>query len=68
MLQTITLTQLCETPTTIPRTYHIMVDKIDFVTELLQGSFVTVNGIEIKVIEPADYILNKLRAMGDFND
>jgi hypothetical protein len=67
VLQTITLTQFCETPTTIPQTYHIIVDKIDFVTELLQGSFVTVNGIDVKVIEPADYILNKLRSMGDFN-
>lgn len=68
MVKRITLTQMCDPPTTIPQTYHIMVNKIDLVTEISQGSIVTVNGIEFKVIEPAEYILNKLDSLGDTND
>jgi hypothetical protein len=58
---------MCDLPTTIPQTYHVMANKIDFVTELLQGSIVTVNGLDIKVIEPAEWILNKLN-LGDIDD
>ena len=70
MIKTITLTQFCEPPTTVPKTYYVIVDKIDVIEELPQGqgAFVTVNGLDIKVIEPADYILKKLQSMENFND
>ena len=69
MIKTITLTELTSDPLTIPRTYHVLVDKISHIIEpnTNQGCCVYV-GHELWVIEPADYILNKLRTTGEYND
>ena len=67
MTKTITLTEQT-TGMVVPRTFHIFIHKIEYIIEQDVGSTVVLNNTALNVIEPAEYILNKLKSIGDLND
>lgn len=67
-MKLIKLTQLNTDPMVIPNTYHIPVEKIDYVIEHETGSTVVVNRADLRVIEPAEYINSILSANTDFSN
>jgi hypothetical protein len=67
MTKTISLTEYTD-GTFVPKTFYIFIDKIDYIIEEDVGSTVVLSNEKLSVIEPANYILNKINSFGDFND